>query len=43
MAEKDDSAKAARNQDQIKNLKKDPYLEETVAIMKDMTVFIAKK
>ncbi len=43
VAEKDDSAKAARNKDQIKNLKKDPYLEETVAIMKDMTVFIAKK
>lgn len=43
VAEKDDTAKAARNKDQIKNLKKDPYLEETVAIMKDMTVFIAKK
>lgn len=41
--EKDDTAKALRNKDQIKNLKKDPYLEETLAIMKDMTVLIAKK
>jgi carboxyl-terminal processing protease len=43
IADKDDTAKALRTKDQIKNLKKDPYLEETLAIMKDMTVFIAKK